>query len=86
MKWRLELNPVESESLHSRTYFPAFAFAFLLEWISKEFLPKNRQRLKAAHTYLTGELSSMGIPFLDSSAALYVWADFRKVTLALKNT
>ncbi|XP_078805024.1 1-aminocyclopropane-1-carboxylate synthase-like protein 1 isoform X3 [Oryzias latipes] len=48
------------------------------EWISKEFLPKNRQRLKAAHTYLTGELSSMGIPFLDSSAALYVWADFRK--------
>uniref|UniRef100_A0A3P9HQ18 Uncharacterized protein n=1 Tax=Oryzias latipes TaxID=8090 RepID=A0A3P9HQ18_ORYLA len=48
------------------------------EWISKEFLPKNRQRLKAAHTYLTGELRSMGIPFLDSSAALYVWADFRK--------
>uniref|UniRef100_A0A3P9LDW1 Uncharacterized protein n=1 Tax=Oryzias latipes TaxID=8090 RepID=A0A3P9LDW1_ORYLA len=48
------------------------------EWISKEFLPKNRQRLKAAHTYLTGELRSMGIPFLASSAALYVWADFRK--------
>ncbi|KAF6735565.1 1-aminocyclopropane-1-carboxylate synthase-like protein 1 [Oryzias melastigma] len=48
------------------------------EWISKEFLPKNRQRLKSAHSYLTGELRSMGIPFLNSCAALYVWADLRK--------
>ncbi|XP_031138409.1 1-aminocyclopropane-1-carboxylate synthase-like protein 1 [Sander lucioperca] len=48
------------------------------EWISKEFLPENRRRLKAAHSYLTGELQSMGIPYLDRHAALYVWADLRK--------
>ncbi|XP_034032725.1 1-aminocyclopropane-1-carboxylate synthase-like protein 1 isoform X2 [Thalassophryne amazonica] len=48
------------------------------DWISKEFLPENRRRLKAAHTYVTGELRIMGIPYLDRPAALYVWADFRK--------
>uniref|UniRef100_A0A3Q1CLF0 Aminotransferase class I/classII domain-containing protein n=1 Tax=Amphiprion ocellaris TaxID=80972 RepID=A0A3Q1CLF0_AMPOC len=48
------------------------------EWINEEFLPENRRRLKAAHNYLTGELLSMGIPYLDRPAALYVWADFRK--------
>ncbi|XP_051916005.1 1-aminocyclopropane-1-carboxylate synthase-like protein 1 isoform X1 [Hippocampus zosterae] len=48
------------------------------EWISKEFLPENRRRLKAAHGYLTDELQTMDIHYLDSSATLYVWADFRK--------
>uniref|UniRef100_A0A3B4GBX2 1-aminocyclopropane-1-carboxylate synthase-like protein 1 n=1 Tax=Pundamilia nyererei TaxID=303518 RepID=A0A3B4GBX2_9CICH len=48
------------------------------EWISEEFLPENRRRLKAACSYLTGELLSMGIPFLDRPATLYVWADLRK--------
>ncbi|XP_010737159.3 1-aminocyclopropane-1-carboxylate synthase-like protein 1 [Larimichthys crocea] len=48
------------------------------EWINKDFLPENRRRLKAAHSYLTGELKSLGIPYLDTSAALYVWADLRK--------
>uniref|UniRef100_A0A3Q0QQ29 1-aminocyclopropane-1-carboxylate synthase homolog (Arabidopsis)(non-functional) n=1 Tax=Amphilophus citrinellus TaxID=61819 RepID=A0A3Q0QQ29_AMPCI len=48
------------------------------EWISEEFLPENRCRLKAAHSYLTGELLSMGIPYLDRPATLYVWADLRK--------
>ncbi|KAK5867635.1 hypothetical protein PBY51_012105 [Eleginops maclovinus] len=48
------------------------------EWINEEFLPKNRCRLKAAHSYLTGELQSMGVPYLDRPAALYVWADLRK--------
>uniref|UniRef100_A0A8C4GNA4 Aminotransferase class I/classII large domain-containing protein n=1 Tax=Dicentrarchus labrax TaxID=13489 RepID=A0A8C4GNA4_DICLA len=48
------------------------------EWISKEFLPENRCRLKAAHSYLTGELHDMGVPYLDRPAALYVWADLRK--------
>ncbi|XP_022610224.1 1-aminocyclopropane-1-carboxylate synthase-like protein 1 [Seriola dumerili] len=48
------------------------------EWISEEFLPENRGRLKAAHSFLTGELQSMGIPYLDRPAALYVWADLRK--------
>lgn len=51
-----------------------------LDWISKDFLPENRCRLKAAHSYLTGELQGMGIPYLDRPAALYVWADLRKVT------
>uniref|UniRef100_A0AAX7U8S0 Aminotransferase class I/classII domain-containing protein n=1 Tax=Astatotilapia calliptera TaxID=8154 RepID=A0AAX7U8S0_ASTCA len=48
------------------------------EWINEEFLPENRRRLKAACSYLTGELLSMGIPFLDRPATLYVWADLRK--------
>ncbi|XP_053175082.1 1-aminocyclopropane-1-carboxylate synthase-like protein 1 [Scomber japonicus] len=48
------------------------------EWISDEFLPENRRRLKAAHSYVTGELQSMGIDYLDRPAALYVWADLRK--------
>ncbi|XP_067356460.1 1-aminocyclopropane-1-carboxylate synthase-like protein 1 isoform X1 [Channa argus] len=48
------------------------------EWINEEFLPENRSRLKAAHSYLTGELQRMGIPYLDRPATLYVWADLRK--------
>ncbi|XP_038560975.1 1-aminocyclopropane-1-carboxylate synthase-like protein 1 [Micropterus salmoides] len=48
------------------------------EWISKEFLPENRCRLKAAHSYLTGELRNMGVPYLGRPATLYIWADFRK--------
>ncbi|XP_077372067.1 1-aminocyclopropane-1-carboxylate synthase-like protein 1 isoform X2 [Festucalex cinctus] len=48
------------------------------EWISKEFLPENRRRLRAAHSYLTNELQTMDIDYLDRPAALYVWADFRK--------
>ncbi|XP_037110456.1 1-aminocyclopropane-1-carboxylate synthase-like protein 1 isoform X1 [Syngnathus acus] len=48
------------------------------DWISKEFLPENRRRLKAAHCYLTNELQKMDIHYLDRPAALYVWADFRK--------
>lgn len=51
-----------------------------LDWINKDFLPENRCRLKAAHSYLTGELRGMGVPYLDRPAALYVWADLRKVT------
>ncbi|XP_037623548.1 1-aminocyclopropane-1-carboxylate synthase-like protein 1 [Sebastes umbrosus] len=48
------------------------------EWISEDFLPENRRRLKAAHSYLSGELQSMCVPYLDRPAALYVWADLRK--------
>uniref|UniRef100_A0A672FTT9 1-aminocyclopropane-1-carboxylate synthase-like protein 1 n=1 Tax=Salarias fasciatus TaxID=181472 RepID=A0A672FTT9_SALFA len=48
------------------------------DWISEDFLPVNRRRLKAAHSYVTGELLSMGISYLNSPAAMYLWADFRK--------
>lgn len=48
------------------------------EWINSEFLPENRSRLKRAHSFLTNELKSLGIPFLDRPAALFVWADLRK--------
>lgn len=50
----------------------------VLEWV-EEFLTENRCRLKAAYSFLTGELQSMGVPYLDRPAALYVWADLRKV-------
>lgn len=48
------------------------------DWIDIEFLPENRRRLKNAHSLLTRELRSLGIPFLDRPAALYVWTDLRK--------
>ncbi|XP_069385378.1 1-aminocyclopropane-1-carboxylate synthase-like protein 1 isoform X3 [Paralichthys olivaceus] len=48
------------------------------EWIDEEFLPANRSRLKAAHSYVTGELKSLSIPYLDRPATLYIWADLRK--------
>ncbi|XP_037538645.1 1-aminocyclopropane-1-carboxylate synthase-like protein 1 [Nematolebias whitei] len=48
------------------------------EWIDNEFLPENRRRLKTAHNFVTGELHSIGIPFLNRPAALFVWADFRQ--------
>lgn len=48
------------------------------EWINNEFLPENRSRLRRAHSFLTKELKSLGIPFLDRPAGLFVWADLRK--------
>lgn len=48
-------------------------------WIDKEFLPENRRRLKAAHSFLKGELQSLSIPYLERPATLFVWADLRKV-------
>ncbi|KAK9516887.1 hypothetical protein VZT92_024795 [Zoarces viviparus] len=48
------------------------------EWIGGVFLPENRRRLKAAHSYLTGELQSMGVPCLERPATLYLWADLRE--------
>lgn len=48
------------------------------EWINNEFLPENRSRLKRAHSLVTEELKSLGIPFLDRPATLFVWADLRK--------
>lgn len=49
------------------------------EWIDTEFLPRNRSRLKAAHSYVTGELQGLDVPYLDRPAAMFVWADLREV-------
>ncbi|XP_005986972.1 1-aminocyclopropane-1-carboxylate synthase-like protein 1 [Latimeria chalumnae] len=48
------------------------------DWINQVFLQTNRARLKQAHKYVTNELTALGIPYLNRSAGLYVWADFRK--------
>lgn len=48
------------------------------DWVDKEFLPENRRRLKAAHSYIKDELRSLGIPYLDWPATLYIWIDLRK--------
>lgn len=48
------------------------------DWISGDFLPVNRRRLRAAHGYITEELLSMGVPFLNRPATMFLWADFRK--------
>uniref|UniRef100_A0A5F8GJ39 Aminotransferase class I/classII large domain-containing protein n=1 Tax=Monodelphis domestica TaxID=13616 RepID=A0A5F8GJ39_MONDO len=48
------------------------------DWIDQVYLPTNRLRLKAAHTYVTDELKTLGIPFLNRNSGLYVWIDLRK--------
>ncbi|XP_051548095.1 1-aminocyclopropane-1-carboxylate synthase-like protein 1 [Myxocyprinus asiaticus] len=47
-------------------------------WLNSEFLPENRRRLREAHSYLTGELKEVGIPFLHRGAGFFVWADLSK--------
>ncbi|KAJ8252642.1 hypothetical protein COCON_G00219540 [Conger conger] len=49
------------------------------DWVSREFLPQNRARMEAAHRYISGELRSLGIPFLNRPACFFIWADLRKV-------
>uniref|UniRef100_A0A8C7NEV3 Aminotransferase class I/classII large domain-containing protein n=1 Tax=Oncorhynchus mykiss TaxID=8022 RepID=A0A8C7NEV3_ONCMY len=48
------------------------------DWINGKFLPENRLRMQAAHRYMTGELQSMGVPYLHRPAGFYIWADLRK--------
>ncbi|KAF6101847.1 1-aminocyclopropane-1-carboxylate synthase-like protein (inactive) [Phyllostomus discolor] len=48
------------------------------DWINQVYLPQNHARLKAAHTYVAGELRALGIPFLNRGAGFFIWADFRK--------
>lgn len=43
------------------------------------YLRANHARLKAAHTYVTDELKTLGVPFLNRNAGFFVWIDFRKV-------
>lgn len=49
------------------------------EWINQVYLRANHARLKAAHTYVTDELKTLGVPFLNRNAGFFVWIDFRKV-------
>ncbi|XP_049681752.1 1-aminocyclopropane-1-carboxylate synthase-like protein 1 isoform X2 [Accipiter gentilis] len=48
------------------------------DWISQVYLRANHARLKAAHTYVTDELKTLGVPFLNRNAGFFVWIDFRK--------
>ncbi|XP_038620400.1 1-aminocyclopropane-1-carboxylate synthase-like protein 1 isoform X2 [Tachyglossus aculeatus] len=48
------------------------------DWINQVYLRANHARLKAAHTYVTDELKTLGIPFLNRNAGFFVWIDFRK--------
>ncbi|KAM5224273.1 1-aminocyclopropane-1-carboxylate synthase-like protein 1 [Hipposideros larvatus] len=48
------------------------------DWISQVYLPENHARLKAAHTYVSGELQALGIPFLSRGAGFFIWVDLRK--------
>ncbi|XP_051477622.1 1-aminocyclopropane-1-carboxylate synthase-like protein 1 isoform X3 [Apus apus] len=48
------------------------------DWINQVYLRANHARLKAAHTYVTDELKTLGVPFLNRNAGLFVWIDFRK--------
>ncbi|XP_062823985.1 1-aminocyclopropane-1-carboxylate synthase-like protein 1 isoform X1 [Anolis carolinensis] len=48
------------------------------DWINQVFLRANHERLKAAHTFVTDELKTLGLPFLNRNAGFFVWIDFRK--------
>ncbi|XP_072474447.1 1-aminocyclopropane-1-carboxylate synthase-like protein 1 isoform X2 [Notamacropus eugenii] len=48
------------------------------DWINQVYLPTNHFRLKAAHTYITDELKTLGIPFLNRNSGLYIWIDLRR--------
>lgn len=50
------------------------------DWINQVYLPENHARLKAAHSYVAGELRALGIPFLSRGAGFFIWVDLRKVT------
>ncbi|XP_063083866.1 1-aminocyclopropane-1-carboxylate synthase-like protein 1 isoform X1 [Cavia porcellus] len=52
------------------------------DWINQVYLPENHSRLKAAHTYVSGELRALGVPFLSGGAGFFLWVDLRKVTQA----
>lgn len=54
-------------------------FFFWSDWINQVYLRANHARLKAAHTYVTDELKTLGVPFLNRNAGFFVWIDFRKV-------
>lgn len=54
-------------------------FSFWPDWINEVYLRANHARLKAAHTYVTDELKTLGVPFLNRNAGFFVWIDFRKV-------
>ncbi|XP_030056672.1 1-aminocyclopropane-1-carboxylate synthase-like protein 1 isoform X2 [Microcaecilia unicolor] len=48
------------------------------DWINHVYLKTNHARLSAARTYVTEELKSYGVPYLNRSAGFFVWIDFRK--------
>ncbi|XP_066219048.1 1-aminocyclopropane-1-carboxylate synthase-like protein 1 [Saccopteryx leptura] len=48
------------------------------DWIDQVYLPENHARLRAAHTYVSGELGALGIPFLHRGAGFFIWVDLRK--------
>ncbi|XP_078540810.1 1-aminocyclopropane-1-carboxylate synthase-like protein 1 [Lissotriton helveticus] len=48
------------------------------DWIDQVFLRANHARLREAKAYLVEELEALGVPFLNRSAGLYLWIDFRK--------
>lgn len=56
-----------------------FICFFWSDWINQVYLRANHARLKAAHTYVTDELKTLGVPFLNRNAGFFVWIDFRKV-------
>lgn len=60
-------------------FFFFLIFSFWSDWINQVYLRANHARLKAAHTYVTDELKTLGVPFLNRNAGFFVWIDFRKV-------
>ncbi|KAM4689056.1 1-aminocyclopropane-1-carboxylate synthase-like protein 1 [Discoglossus pictus] len=48
------------------------------DWLDNVFFPTNKQRLKESQKILVNGLQDLGIPVIQGSAGLYVWADFRK--------
>ena len=49
------------------------------DWIDKVYIPTNHQRLLECNQIVCDGLTRARIPYLESYAGLFVWADFREV-------
>ncbi|KAG8125971.1 hypothetical protein E2320_021088, partial [Naja naja] len=71
----LQKNTVEQFAQEKPEVYDVFSN---LDWINQVYLRTNHERLKAAHTFVTDELKTLGVPFLNRNAGFFVWIDFRK--------
>ncbi|XP_033107087.1 1-aminocyclopropane-1-carboxylate synthase-like protein 1 [Anneissia japonica] len=48
------------------------------DWLDDVYYANNRKRLRESYELVTRELTSIGVPYLEASSSLYLYADFRK--------
>ncbi|XP_033112752.1 1-aminocyclopropane-1-carboxylate synthase-like protein 1, partial [Anneissia japonica] len=48
------------------------------DWLDDVYYATNRKRLRESYELVSRELTSIGVPYLEASSSLYLYADFRK--------